>query len=253
MSGEAKGVWVYGVVPADASLETLERAGDKLPEVWLLEDGGLAAIVSEPPEEDETATRDRVLAHAHVLEAAVRDAPVIPMRFGIVCSGESEVVSDLLEERRDAFHEALEKVEQRVEMTLKAYYAEEALLREILAAEPEIERLREATRGGSEEATYNDRVRLGELVTKAIEQRRQSDCAEIVEQLKPITVAGVIDAPEKEMMVVNAAVLVERQQLQRFEAAVEDVAQERAERMQFKLLGPLPAYHFVDGEEPAWG
>lgn len=253
MSGEPKEIWVYGIVPSDASLETLERlGGDDLPEVWLLDDGGLAAIVSEPPEEEAQATRDRVLAHAHVLEAAVRDAPVVPLRFGTVCPDESSVVSDLLEGRRETFEEILEKVRDRVQMTLKAYYDEQAILREIVGDEPEIRRLREATRGGSEEATYNDRVRLGELINAAIDQRRNRDGKEIVDRLKPLTVAGVDDALEHEMMVLHVPFLVERKRVQELESTVEELASEQGQRMRFKLLGPLPAYHFVDAEEPAW-
>lgn len=252
MSREAKEIWVYGVVPGDARLETLESMGDKLPDVWLLEDGGLAAIVSEPPEEEASATRDRVLAHAHVLEAAIRDAPVVPMRFGTVCPSEREVVSDLLEERRESFEEILEKVRDHVQMTLKGYYEEEAILREVLAEEPELKRLREATRGGSEEATYNDRVRLGELLNATIAKKRERDGKEIVDRLKPLTVAGVDEAQESEYQVLNVPFLVERKRVQEFESAVEEIASEQRDRMRFKLIGPTPAYHFVDVEEPAW-
>jgi hypothetical protein len=30
------------------------------------------------------------------------------------------------------------------------------------------------------------------------------------------------------------------------------VAQERQERMRFRLTGPMPPYNFIDVEEPAW-
>ena len=39
--------WVYGVVPRVASLHELERRADRLPPVWLLELGALAAIVGD--------------------------------------------------------------------------------------------------------------------------------------------------------------------------------------------------------------
>lgn len=253
MSDEAKEIWVYGIVPGDASLETLQRlGGDELPEVWVLEDGDLAAIVSEPPAEDAKATRERVLAHAHVLEAAVRDAPVVPLRFGTVCPDEDAVVNDLLEERREQFEQVLDKVRDRVQMTLKAYYEEEPILRELMAEEPDLRKLRESSRGGSEEETYNARVQLGEMINSAIEQRRNRDAKEIVERLKPLTVAGVEEPLEHEMMVLNVPFLVERKHVEEFESAVEEIASDQGERMRFRLLGPLPAYHFVDSEEPAW-
>jgi hypothetical protein len=253
MSSESKqGNWVYGIVPAGSSLDEVDRRAEQLPEVWLVEVGDLAALVSDVPADDARATRDQALAHARVLEAAVEDAPVVPFRFGIVVPGDQEVDTDLLEGRRDEFAQLLEKVEGRVQMTLKVYYHEEALLSEIIESEPDIARLREATRQGPEEATYNERVRLGELVSTAIEQRRERDSADILERLKPLAVAAIVEGVEKELMVLNAPFLVERGRLEEFEDAVEELAQERLERMRFKLLGPMPAYHFIDVEEPAW-
>jgi hypothetical protein len=249
---EKQAVWVYGVVPAGVELNALDDERDRLPDVWLLETEELAALVSAPPEEEAGATRDRVLAHAHVLEAAVRDAAVVPMRFGILVPSEDEVVSDLLEGRREPLLQLLERLEGRVQMTLKGYYDEQALLNELVSSEPEIERLRDATREGSEEATYNDRVRLGELVNAAIEQRRERDSAEVVERLKPLADDVVLEPAEKEFMVINAPFLVERDRVGEFESAVEEVAKERAELMSFKLLGPLPGYHFSDLPEHAW-
>src|SRR5919198_3939012 len=93
--------WVYGVVPAGAELRELERRGDGLPDVWVVEGGDLGAIVGEAPGEDAKATRNQALAHARVLEAAVVDAPVVPFRFGIMVPGDEEVGSELLEDHHD--------------------------------------------------------------------------------------------------------------------------------------------------------
>jgi hypothetical protein len=67
-----------------------------------------------------------------------------------------------------------------------------------------------------------------------------------------VSLAAVVDDLEKEFMVLNAPFLVQRDRRQEFEDAVEEVAQERQERMSFRLLGPMPAYSFIDVEEPAW-
>jgi hypothetical protein len=239
-------------VPAGAALEELERRGDRLPDVWVVEAGDLAAIVGNAPEGDGKATRDQALAHSRVLEAAVVDAPVVPFRFGIMVPGDQEVGTDLLDPYHDELAQRLEKVGDRVQMTLKVYYDEDVLLREIVDNEPEIPQLREAMGEGPEEATRDVRVRLGELVNNAVEERRQRDSADILERLKPVSVAAVVEGLEKEFMVLNAPLLVDRDRQQEFEDAVEEVAQERQERLRFRLLGPMPAYNFVDIEEPAW-
>ncbi len=251
MSESSERVWVYGVVPVDSSLKELESRDD-LPDVWLVESGDQAAIVGDAPEDDPKATRNQALAHARVLETAVRDAPVVPFRFGILVPGDQEVGTDLLEARHDELAGLLNRVEGRAQMMLKVYYHEDALLREILESEPEIAELREATRERPEDAAYNERVRLGELINRAIEQRRERDSADILERLEPVVIAAEEQPPEKELMVLNAPLLVERERLEEVEVAVEEVAQERIQRMHFKLLGPMPAYHFIDMEEPAW-
>jgi Gas vesicle synthesis protein GvpL/GvpF len=192
------------------------------------------------------------LAHARVLEAAVVDAPVVPFRFGIMVPGDQEVGNDLLDAYHDNLAPLLKRVEERLQMTLKVYYRQDAVLQEIVDSVPEIAQLRETMREGPEEATRDVRARLGELVSNAVEQLRQRDSAEILERLKPVSVAAVVEGLEKEFMVLNVPFLVERGRQQEFEDAVEEVAQERQERMSFRLLGPMPAYNFIDVEEPAW-
>ncbi len=244
-------VWVYGVVPAGATLQEVETR-DRLPDVWVVEAGDLGAILGPAPENDEKGTRDQALAHARVLEAAAADAPVVPLRFGTVADSEEEVGTELLEARREALTQLLERIDDRVQMIVKAYYREQPILREILESEPEVAKLRDATKDGPEEAVHNARVRLGELVSAAIEQRRTHDSAEIAQRLEPVADAGVANDLEQELMVLNAPYLVQRKRLQEFEDAVEDLARQAGERMRFRLLGPMPAYDFLDQEEPAW-
>lgn len=252
MSAQEQALWVYGVVPKDASLRDLE-GHDDLPEVRLVESGELAAMVGAAPAGDAKATRNQALAHARVLETAVRDAPVVPFRFGMMApGGEQQVSSELLGARHDELAQLLERVEDRLQLTLKVFYDENAILREIVANEPEIARLREAVQQGSEEATKDVRIRLGELVSTAVEQRRNRDSAELLEHLKPVSLAGVVEPLELEFMVLNAPFLVERDRMDEFEDAVEEAAEERRERMRFQLLGPMPAYNFIDVEQPAW-
>ena len=242
--------WVYGVVSTGVSLKELERRSERLPEVWVVEAGDLAAIVGNAPENDAKATRNQALAHAQVLEAAIVDASVVPFRFGImVPGGDDQVRTELLGAHHDELAQLLERLEGRLQMVLKVHYMEEELLQEILDREPEIARLQQVTLGVSEELGHNDRVRLGELVNAAVEQQRQSDSALLLERLKPLSIAVVVDALESEFMMLNAPFLLERGRMPEFEEAVEEVAREYP-RIRFRLLGPMPAYNFL--EELAW-
>lgn len=243
--------WVYGVIPAGASLEELKRRGKRLaPHVRVVEFGDLGAIVGDAPGDSAKATRDQALAHARVLEVAVKDAPVVPFRFGTVVADDS-VGPELLGAWHDPLAQILERVHDHVQLTLKADYREDAVMREILESQPEIAQLREQTRGRDEITTRDIRLRLGELVGMVLEQLRELDAGAIVERLHPLSVAWKIEPLEGEFMVLNAPFLVERRRTGEFEEAAGILADEQVKRMRLTLLGPMPAFDFI-GEQPAW-
>jgi hypothetical protein len=252
MNDKQQNMWIYGVVPADASLDELERR-DGLPEVWIVESGDLGAIVGNAPEENARATRDQALAHARVLEAAVVEAPVVPFRFGTEVEGDDEAVgAELLDPYHDELAQRLETFKDVVQMTVKASYDEQAVLRDIIRREPELAALQEQTRNGPEAAMQAAEAQFGELLFKAVELLREQDSAEIVESLKPVFVAATAEEIESDFMVLNVPFLVNRGQIEKFEEAVEQMADDHAELIHFELLGPMPAYNFMDVEQPAW-
>jgi hypothetical protein len=252
MNEKQQKMWIYGVVPADASLGELESR-EGLPEVWIVESGDLGAIVGKAPEESARGTRDQALAHARVLEAAVVDAPVVPFRFGTEVEGDDEAVgAELLEPYRDELAQRLETVKDVVQMTVKASYDQPAVLRDIIQRDPELAALQKQTHQGSEEATQAAQAQFGEVLYKAVELLREQHSAGILESLTPVSVAATAEPIENDFMVLNVPFLVNRNRREEFEEAVEQVADDCAEFIQFELLGPMPAYNFMDVEQPAW-
>ena len=111
-----------------------------------------------------------------VLDAvAARDA-VVPMRFPAVVE-ERAVVDELLAPNEEHFVTLLENLEGRSQFTLTGRYEQDAVLREVLEGDEEIRALREKVRELPEDASYYDRVRLGELIVGALEQRREVEGA----------------------------------------------------------------------------
>jgi hypothetical protein len=248
-----QGTWIYGIVPAGADLVELDRRADKIGvDVWVVELGDLGAIVSDAPSQDARGTRDRALAHARVLEAAIVDAPVVPFRFGVTVQGsDKEVGDELLKARHDELAEMLRRVKDHLQMTVKVEYDEDAILREIVQSNPEISELRQQARRGDEMATRDIRVRLGELVNAGLEQARESDAAQLIQKLERLATAVASEDLESEYMIVHAPCLIERKKSDDFEHALEQMAEDNSGRMRFTLLGPMPAFSFVGSEEPA--
>lgn len=241
---EGRGSYVYGIVRPGASVEV--SGEDGVPQVRIVEADDVAALVSDSPEK---ASREAVLSHNRVLEAALESSPVVPLRFGLVVADDDAVRSEILEAHHDELTDLLERFEGRVQLTLKVYYHEDAIVAHILAGEPELARLRDEIRGQPEDASYKQRVRLGELLNKAMEQQRERDGTEILEALRPLAEAVALEGPDDELMVAHTVFLLKRDQTDEFDATLEQIAGERSELMRFRLLGPMPAYNFIDFQE----
>jgi hypothetical protein len=136
----------------------------------------------------------------------------------------------------------------KIELALKGLYDEEAILRELVAGDREIAGLRAAIAGKPEAATYYERIRLGELVAAAFAARQEHDSAAFVEELRPHAVAVRAGEPIHERMAVNASFLVERSGLPAFDRALEEIGRREADRIRFRVTGPLPPHSFVELE-----
>ncbi|MBI4562305.1 MAG: GvpL/GvpF family gas vesicle protein, partial [Candidatus Rokubacteria bacterium] len=158
-----------------------------------------------------------------------------------------EAVIALLDERAQAFRSALERVEGRVEMGLRALWEapEEAELwvdRGTGVGSPGTgylyRRLREERRRAGLRAA-------GERVIREVEPRFRSLAAESRLRRLPT-----------DRLLFTGAYLVERDQVDAFRERVAK-AQEEFSRLRFLLTGPWPPYHFVngarDGTEDAFG
>jgi hypothetical protein len=244
-------LYVYGVMRAEQGPPP-SRSGVWESPVDLVEDGPLAALVSEVPDASVPGRAKNLTAHTEVLRAAMDTGTVLPMRFGVVMPDTDAVKRDLLESRSPRLASMLDALDGRIEMTVSGLYREEVLLREIVMQNHAIAALRDRIHGKPDAATHFDRVRLGELVSHAVEAKRDEDSAAIVEALRPFAVAFSPGELLHERMVMNCAFLVDRATLSEFDAAVERESAQRAERMQFKLTGPLPPFSFVATEEPLW-
>jgi hypothetical protein len=236
--------YVYGLVSADTELPpNLDGLGPS-GRVSTIAHERIAAIVSDVPTDRPLGTRDDLIAHERVLDAIAERSAVLPMRFPAVVD-EKGVVQELLAPHQERFVEALERVDGLVQFTLKGRYDQDPVLREIAEADEEIMALRERVRDLPEDASYYDRIRLGELVVNAMKQRRAADGRRVLERLQPFVTDVSIRSMAQPDEVVNAAFLVARDQVKQFDDAVEEVGRDLAGRVRFRLVGPLAPYDFV--------
>lgn len=243
--------YVYGVVPADVQTESDARGvGDPPARVDVVTHGEVAALLSEINPDRPLGTPDHLRAHEELLDAAAAEAPVLPFRFGAVMTDRDAVTEELLATHHDDFVAALAELEGRAEYVVKGRYLENAVLREVLEENPELDRLRRQIRGQPEEATRNERITLGEAVNNAVTAKRDADTRRMVDVLGPLSVAVRIREPTHEEDAVHVAVLAETGSEAEIEAALRDLAREWSGRISLRLLGPMAAYDFVTTRSP---
>jgi len=235
--------YVYGITAKShpALPKDMGGVGDPPLPVRVLEAGELAAIVSDAPEGLRPKRKD-LLAHQNVLAEAGAAGVVLPMRFGSVAP-DDDTVTGVLADRAEHYKERLQALDGKVEYNVKATHQEEAVLHRVMSENPEIRAMSDANRqagGGS----YEQRLRLGEMVVAAVKDREAEDASELQRALEPVA-ADVSAGPESSGWLVNLSFLVDRDSAESFLAEVEQVRKGHP-HIELRVNGPLPPYSFVE-------
>jgi hypothetical protein len=238
-----------------ARAQPLEKNGSSLfatpgiggqDKVRLVTYDGLAAVVSDAPQEDCEVNRENLLAHQRVITQAMTRSDVLPVAFGTVAESDQQVQEQLLQGMADELHRALEEVQGCIELDLKVLWNEEQLFADIVAEDDDIRALRDSLVGQPPEATQYERIQLGERVAAAIQRKSEAEAASLLDALEPLTVETRVNDNLSDMMLLNAAFLVDKSQEQAFDAQVQALGEAQAGRLIFQYVGPLPPYNFVD-------
>lgn len=242
-------LYLYALMRADdlRSSDAL-AAGEHAPPIELIVHGRVAALVSPVEGEPIRLRRAAVTAHTEVLQRAFEHGPVLPMRFGTVVRDAEALKDELLALRGEEMRTQLDQLAGKAEFRLKVSYREESILQSILAQDVSLKRLAEEVRGLPEAASHFQRVGLGERIGLAMQARRDDDVQQLLSELQPLAVAVEVGALQQPAMVLNASFLVAQEARDRFDATIDRLAFERAELMEFNLIGPLPAHSFVDNQ-----
>ena len=247
--------YVYGVVAGGGGAAPSADGVDGQ-RVELVERGALAALVSDAPSVPVKANRRNLTAHAEVLGAVVAERCVLPMQFGVVLPDRDAVGDELLGAHAERLGAQLRAFDPYVELDVRVLCPEDALLRSVVAKRPDIAELRSSLEGRPPDATYYERIRLGELVAQAVAARRQAIEERTVELLDPLAAAAEAGETLHEQMLANVAFLVTRDAVARFDRAVDQLGTELGEEIRISYVGPLAPHRFVDlaaeSEVRAW-
>ena len=239
-------VYVYGVIRAADAENPPQLAGLDGNDVRVIVEGDLAALVSDLSPDHVPGRPDDLEAHSRVLSQAIERGPTLPMRFGHVVDGDDRVRRNVLASNASELGDLMAELEPDVQMTVKAYYAKDALLRDVLAANPDLARESAAIGSAAEPETDPLRVQVGERVAKAVEARRAEVEAALVNALSGVPENIVVDPPTSERVALNAQVLVRRDRRPALDDQIRELSTALKDELAFRYVGPLPPYSFAD-------
>ncbi len=238
-------LYLYGITSARGL--SLHQIHGLAGGVSVLEQGGIGAIVGTPTGDAfHELSRERalrlLLGHQEVLEAAMVNAAVLPVKFGTVAPHEGAVRS-LLHQRQDMLSELLAKFRGYSQFEIAVLWQPKSIFAGI-AKEPEIAEARIAAETGVGTGPAAA-VRRGQMVKAAFERRRSRLQAALHQALSPLAAGIAFNALMDDRMAANIAVLTGHAGAERLQAQLEKLDAEFGGQLTFRCVGPLPPASFA--------
>ena len=238
------GCLVYAIVRPRAK-GTLSVPGVDGAPLRLVAHGDVAAAVNDIALERPPGRRADLVAYSQAVDDLRSGGVVVPVRYGSVMPDDEAVLEEFLAPNEAYFAELLDQLEGRAQFNVRAGYRDNAGLAEIVSTDPEVAELRERTRDLPEDAAYADRVRLGELVARHMDAKRESDADILVAAIAPFVAAHRVQIGSGLEVICDLNVLVDDDHRLAFEQQMEDLAEAVHERIALQLVGPIAPYDFV--------
>jgi len=251
---ESQGMYIYGILNSNASLQL------SIPKELLLEENesngvytiayqGISALVRDSEIVDYTHMRKDVLArlligHQTVIERVMTaQTTIIPMRLGTFAIDEAEV-KDILSKGYGLIKEIIPKISDKIEIDLVATWSDFTVTIKDAGEVREIKEFKEELLRSSKGITVDDQMKIGFMLKKALDEKREKCALKIQDALKTVGINYKQHELMDDKMVANIALLVDKNREKEFYAKVEELNIEFKELLNFRCVGPLPAYSF---------
>ncbi|MBI5701005.1 GvpL/GvpF family gas vesicle protein [Candidatus Saganbacteria bacterium] len=236
--------YIYGIINSNEE-KSINIENEN---AYVISCDGISAVVSDAEKVDyrnlprETLARCLV-KHQQVIEKVMRNFTIIPMRMGTYATDEEEVRRILAKGYpliKDILNRAADTVEIDVVATRNNF---EQILKEV-GNEPEIKEFKEKIITEAKGITLEDQLKIGALVKKALDAKKESIASEIQTALKPVSLDVKTHAAMNDQMVMNAAFLINIVNREEFDQKIEELNAKYADKLNFRCVGPLPSYSF---------
>jgi len=252
------GKYIYGIIDFNtdfhlcASKSSSESSttveGCEVERVYTIPYRDVSAVVSDSEIVDYTSLPKDVVArylirHQRIIEKVMENLTIIPMRIGTFAYDAGEV-SYILSKGCRLIKEIFDRISDKIEIDVAATWSDLNLILKEVGEEEEIKVFKESLLVNSGGVTVDDQMKVGVMVKKALDTKRERTALEIQKELKNISQDFRIHELMDDKMVANVAFLINKSDHKDFERIIEELNARFNEKLNFRCVGPLPPYSF---------
>jgi hypothetical protein len=243
MSLERK--YIYGIIEEPGPRRfSLPGVGDA--EVYTINHQKLAALVSDTGLAEIDPTRKNVRAHTVVQDELLKSYTLLPMGFGMIAGSKDDVLK-LLERNYQGLLSELERLAGKVEVELKVFWDQEAMIKELQGVSDELNRLKAKIKNApSPIEAQRLLVEAGKLVERIVLDWKAKYADRVYTVLKVLSIDARLNNPMGVKNILNASFLIERARESDFKKEVFRLDSQYQGKVNFKYVGPLAPYNFVN-------
>ncbi|MBC8231036.1 GvpL/GvpF family gas vesicle protein [bacterium] len=251
MMEQLPGLYIYGIIETSQE-KSFGRIGigEEKPEATTVCFRDIAAVVSETHieqfDEDKEFLTQYIATHQQVLEFVMKTDTVVPMKFGIVAQNMDDLMT-MLDRAYIQFITVLNRLRGKVELAVQACWNQQAVVAEIASTDSNIQRLLSQL-AASEESDIQAKIKIGRVIHGRIAKQTDAFRTNIRNFLRPYAVDVASNQLLTEDMLMNGAFLVDKEREAEFDEKVNEISDKYEGKLQFKYIGPMPAYSFTNIE-----
>ena len=247
-----QGKYIYGVINSSEKKD-FGRTGRDGKEVYTIPCQDISCVVSDSDglnlammEKEELGRY--LVDHQAVIEEVMKEHTIIPIKFGT----EVEKVDDvkkILERGYSEFRDRLKDLDGKMELDVAPYWPDlNKTIRAIGEEDEEIRTFKEEIAKKPPQDTFSDRLKIGSMISTALEKKRNQMAKEILDFLRQTAIDSQRHEVMDEKIILSCAFLLEKERETDFDQALDELNKRYDETVNFKCVGPLPAYSFATYE-----
>lgn len=245
-----KGIYIYGIINSNSALNLFTpKDYYKRERVYTIPYQDVSAAVSNSEIIEYTYSRKDTLAkllvwHQEAIEKIMSlKHTIIPVRLGTFTVDEAEV-KDILCKGYSLIKDIMENIRDKIETDVIATWADFNLALKEIGEEKEIKQLKEKILANPKRITVDDQMKVGVMIEKALDEKREKYALQIQTFLKNYCAAFKVHELMDDGMVINVACLINIREQKDFDRKVGEINTKFAEKLNFRCVGPLPPYSF---------